>query len=411
MMFSPKLKAEWDQHVVHNGIKPSMEELRKYISARLLQTSATNTPVSTPSASAQVAAGSTSSPSPSSKSSKSRSPFKCVVCEECHGLLRCPTFIGYDVDKRNKTVRKKRLCINCFFALKLPRHPQHMSLGGSFSEGHSKFYVVAQLSSEDLSFTSKPIVFSVVQKMKPIKSPSNKNSILNLPSLKNLPLADRELCGPNDLYIGNMDMDNCVYKGSLKFDGLKVINTPFGWSVAGPLSCSENPLALMTTAVPDHLQDDLAKLWELDQVPDAPNLTPEANEVIQEFEKSHTRVHRRFAVIMPRPKNPPKLGESHGQAIKRLLANEKSLRAKENLDDFNVELREYITLGHAEKIPWSELKLKPHYYLPVHGVFKEMSTTTKTRPVFDASAKTTSGYSLNYMPGPNLYPPLPDVII
>ncbi len=114
MMFSPKLKAEWDQHVVHNGIKPSMEELRMYISARLLQTSATDTPVSTPSASAQVAAGSTSSPSPSSKSSKSRSPFKCVVCEEHHGLLHCPTFIGYDVDKRNKTVREKRLCINCF---------------------------------------------------------------------------------------------------------------------------------------------------------------------------------------------------------------------------------------------------------------------------------------------------------
>ncbi len=207
-----------------------------------------------------------------------------------------------------------------------------------------------------------------------------------------------------------MDMDSCVYEGSLKFDGLKVVNTFFGWSVAGPLSSDENPLALMT-AVPDHLQDDLAKLWELDQVPDAPNLTPEADKVIQEFEKSHTRVHRRFAVIMPRPKNPPELGESRGQAIKRLLANEKSLRPKGKLDAFNVELREYITLGHAEKIPW--LKLKPHYYLPVHGVFKETSTTTKTRPVFDASTKTTSGYSLNdtLLPGPNLYPPLPDVII
>ncbi len=311
MMFSPKLKAEWDQHVVHNGIKPSMEELRKYISARLLQTSATDTPVSTPLASAQATAGSTSSLSPSFKSSKSRSPFKCVVCEERHDLLRCPTFIGYDVDKRNKTVREKCLWLNCFSdshgckscpskftcktcsqkhhtllhkdrpgessadslavaasttnidvsvpqarpsfpntivvslhndgrkakaravfdtgagvsmmseslasTLKLPRHPQHMSLGGSFSEGHSKFYVVAQLSSEDLSFTSKPIVFSVVQKMKPIKSPSNKDSILSLPSLKNLPLADQELGGPIDLYIGNMDMDNCVYEGSLKF--------------------------------------------------------------------------------------------------------------------------------------------------------------------------------------------------
>ncbi len=32
MMFTPKLKAEWDQHVVHNSIKPSMDKLRKSIS-------------------------------------------------------------------------------------------------------------------------------------------------------------------------------------------------------------------------------------------------------------------------------------------------------------------------------------------------------------------------------------------
>ncbi len=67
-------------------------------------------------------------------------------------------------------------------------------------------------------------------------------------------------------------------------------------------------------------------------------------------------------------------------------------------------------LGHAEVVPPQEQFKSGCYYLPVHGVFKESSSTTKVQAVFDASAKTTSGFSLNdtLEAGPNLYPLLPD---
>lgn len=55
-------------------------------------------------------------------------------------------------------------------------------------------------------------------------------------------------------------------------------------------------------------------------------------------------------------------------------------------------MREYVQLGHMTKIDTYSL---PNYFLPHHGVFREHSTTTKLRVVFDASAKTTSGKSLN----------------
>ena len=53
------------------------------------------------------------------------------------------------------------------------------------------------------------------------------------------------------------------------------------------------------------------------------------------------------------------------------------------------------------------------FYLPMHAVHKESSTTTKICAVFDASMKTTSGISLNdtLIVGPTVYPPLIDVLL
>lgn len=50
---------------------------------------------------------------------------------------------------------------------------------------------------------------------------------------------------------------------------------------------------------------------------------------------------------------------------------------------------------------------------PMHTVHKEHSTTTKLRVVFDASAKSMSGVSLNdtLLVGPTVHPPLLDVLL
>ena len=77
-------------------------------------------------------------------------------------------------------------------------------------------------------------------------------------------------------------------------------------------------------------------------------------------------------------------------------------------------MQEYITLEHAEVIPADQLAIPmgSHFYMPMHGVVKEASTTTKLRVVFDGSSKTSTGYSLNdaLLPSPSLYPLLVTVI-
>ncbi len=164
----------------------------------------------------------------------------------------------------------------------------------------------------------------------------------------------------------------------------------------------------------DTLEQDLLRLWELGKLPDAPQLTPMDEAAVSHFHDTiQTTEDGRYSVCLSRPDNSPSLGESRNMAAKRFLQNEKSLTRKDKLREFNIALTEYLTLDHAEKVPTSDLQTKPNYYLPIHGVFKDTSTTTKVRPVFDASAKSSNGVSLNdtLLTGPSLNPLLTDVII
>ena len=78
-------------------------------------------------------------------------------------------------------------------------------------------------------------------------------------------------------------------------------------------------------------------------------------------------------------------------------------------------MEEYIKLRHAEVVPEVDLEKPPDqvFYLPMHAVRKDSSTTTKLRIVFDASAQSSSGVSLNdtLLVGHTVHPPLIDVLL
>jgi len=65
-------------------------------------------------------------------------------------------------------------------------------------------------------------------------------------------------------------------------------------------------------------------------------------------------------------------------------------------------------------VPSCDLTKPPdqHFYLPMHGVVKDSSSTTKFCVVFDALVKSTSGHSLNdqHLTGSSSYPSLSTVI-
>ena len=109
------------------------------------------------------------------------------------------------------------------------------------------------------------------------------------------------------------------------------------------------------------------------------------------------------------------IGESRSQAVRQFASLEKSLTRKGCFQEFESVMQEYLELGHAEIVPSEDMDKDTSrvFYLPIHAVYKASSSTTKIRAVFNASAKSSSGVSLNdtLLVGPTVHSPLIDVLL
>ena len=96
------------------------------------------------------------------------------------------------------------------------------------------------------------------------------------------------------------------------------------------------------------------------------------------------------------------------------MTNERSLTRIDQWEIFHKGVQEYLDMGHAEPVPATRLTalVRESFYLPMHGVVKESSGTTKLRVVFDGSAHSSTGVSLNdtLLPGPSIYPLLSTIL-
>lgn len=163
---------------------------------------------------------------------------------------------------------------------------------------------------------------------------------------------------------------------------------------------------------------DLTRFWELDTL-DSPHSNMSVEEIAceQNFAANTFRNDEgRFVVSMPLKREMNVLGDSLKLAKIRFLSLERKFSRdpifKEKYINF---MREYESLGHMteNKRFSSEGNSTINYYFPHHGVIRESSTTTKLRTVFDGSAATTSGVSLNdlQMVGPVVQDDLFSIII
>jgi len=104
----------------------------------------------------------------------------------------------------------------------------------------------------------------------------------------------------------------------------------------------------------------------------------------------------RFVLQLPVKPCIADLGHSINVATSRFLAVERKLQQDATLrEEYKKFMNEYLEMGHMREVHRESIIPKRSCYLPHHAVFKKSSLTTKIRIVFDASAKTLSGHSLN----------------
>lgn len=254
--------------------------------------------------------------------------------------------------------------------------------------------------------------------------------------LNGLPLADPSFYVPDrvDILIG-ADIYPMIIQEGVKMGppGTPLAQkTIFGWILTGEVDAdnyTKPKVASLMNSV--EVSFDLQKFWELEETP-IKNILSKEDEFCEEFFKKtcQRNVDGSYIVRLPfkhllYTNFDGILGSSKNTALTRYLSLEKNLQRKDILKEYNDVLRDYLMSTHMEKIPKNQAtESYPNkancskldyttYYLPHHAVFKESSSTTKLRVVFDASCNTKSKFSLNDMllTGPTLQQDITAIIM
>lgn len=215
--------------------------------------------------------------------------------------------------------------------------------------------------------------------------------------IKDKILADPEFNrpGPIDMILG-LDTYGAIVQATptQRIGNIFALETIFGWVLYGSVP-TNTPIKTATVNQVSH--SILTKFWEVESCPETIFPTKEDKMVEKFVENSTTRLSNgKFAVRMPLLSDPPQLGASRHVAVKRLLALENRFSKDPTYAQMYKDvIAEYIELGHLEPAPPEPENTHRVAYLPHHGVLKNDRTSTKLRVVFDGSAKSSNGRSLN----------------
>ena len=321
--------------------------------------------------------------------------------------------------------------------LNLPMEPARLRLSVAQGETskplkHRTTLQLSPLHDRSIKMTCHPAVASAVTSTLPSQPVP---PVTDLPHLLGLPLADPTYNQPGriDILLG-ADMASAILTQHSPRKGKDTEpmaqSTTFGWALSGPvpgstqedssISAYHQLPVLQTEPTPtsEPQLDTLLKaiLQEQDEPGDTPATSLDTNQQVEQHYLSNTvysSQEHRYTVALPKKDLDQTLGDSRTQAVSRFISNEKSILRKKIHPQFQEVIKTYLELGHAEEVPPEDQPPINSFYLPMHAVFKDSSSSTKLRVVFDGSAASTSGLSLNQalLVGPTIQATLSNTLL
>ena len=200
--------------------------------------------------------------------------------------------------------------------------------------------------------------------------------------------------------------------------------TPFGWTCKGNPYTTETPRLQTNFAWTYFVRDqseiqelnaNLKKFLEIEETSPVNSTSVvkiEEQLALKTVENSIQYVDNMYWVGVPWIENKQNLPDNYRMALQRLQNTDKKLQKSPDIARaYSDIIDQYITKGYVRKVPETE-RSKSKWYLPHFPVIGPDKATTKTRIVFDASAKC-EGVSLNdkIHQGPKLLRDLLDVML
>ncbi|XP_033339833.2 uncharacterized protein LOC117228236 [Megalopta genalis] len=301
--------------------------------------------------------------------------------------------------------------------LRLRLHPINMPVSGlGESSNKIKHYTKATIKCRCSKFEETTTFLTIPTITGRLPARQVDRAKVSIPS--NIKLADPEFYkpAPIDALLGEYLFYKLLCVGQIRLVNSKSVlqKTRLGWVVSGEIGCDQ-PIQRKTSC---HLANQdvnaqMTKFWEIEECPTQKHLSKEDRESEKHYQTHTTRDDQgRYTVRIPFKTNAGRLGDSHKLALKRFYSLENKLHKQEELHkQYSDFIREYLALRHMSLI--ANDTNREGLYLPHHAVLKATSTTTKLRVVFDASAKTKSGISLNdiLLVGPTIQDDLFQLVI
>ncbi|XP_011883862.1 PREDICTED: uncharacterized protein LOC105571005, partial [Vollenhovia emeryi] len=358
-----------------------------------------------------------------------RSKVSCSWCSMRHVLLMCPKIEKKDkdskVDSKSQDSEKANTIVDTgsqksYVTKEAAEHLDyepiaeqtmtHSLFGGQKTDAvqHKKYRI--RLSSLDNKYCCNFIALDqavICERVPLIKIGEWDRELEKL----DIDVSDRHSKRESISVLIGADVAGKLYTGRVYVlkGGLVAIETCLGWTVMGKVPESKTSESAATTAISLFINKvEIADMWSLDVLgirdPIETKTQKEKDDEMQEAFLKTVRVNEegRYEIQLPWLPSHPALPRNKETAMRRLQSTERKLKADNLYAEYDAVFNEWLAEGIIERVPVQE-EDDGGYYLPHRHVVKEGSTT-RIRPVFDASAKERTSPSLNEClhKGPNL---------